>query len=76
MRFVLHILAALSAMVAGASVVQPIMWLAGNDHIDISATVTRLVVTMFIAVLFEVFVELLTVLDAIYDRLQTPKSRP
>ena len=76
MRLVLHMFAGLSAMVAGASIVRTIEWLGGNDQIDISATVTRLVVMMFIAVLFEVFVELLTVLNDIRDRLPPPERRP
>lgn len=71
----LHIFAGLSAMVAGASVVRTIMWLGGNDQIDIAAAATRLVAMPFIAVLFEVFVELLTVLNDIRERLPAPQPR-
>ena len=47
MRLVLHLFAGLSAVIAGAAVVQAVLWMAGNDRIDIVADLTRLVAAAF-----------------------------
>jgi hypothetical protein len=69
----LHLSAGLSAMIAGATVVQAVRWLAGDDQIAIAAVLTRLVIAAFAAVLFEAIVGTMRVLAEIRDRLPPPQ---